>query len=63
MNPKYGNKFEEYKIIGSEKLKERAKVVRENKEFANKISTIKNLEFEEKEQSKSQEDLYEEESI
>lgn len=63
MNPQYGEKFDEYKIIGSIKLKERAKLVRENNEFAEKISTIKRLESEEKEQSKSQEDLYEEESI
>ena len=63
MNPQYGNKFEEYKIIGTDTLKDRAKLVKENKEFADKISTIKRLEFEEKEQSKSQEDLYEEESI
>jgi len=63
MNPQYGNKFEEYKIIGTDTLKDRAKLVKENKEFADKILTIKRLEFEEKEQSKSQEDLYEEESI
>ena len=63
MNPKYGDKFDEYKIIGHLKLKERANLVKENKEFAEKIVTIKRLEFEEKEQSKSQEDLYEEESI
>ena len=63
MNPKYGEKFDEYKIIGSSKLQERAKLIRENNEFAEKISTIKLLESEEKEQSKSQEDLYEEESI
>ncbi len=63
MNPQYGEKFDEYKIIGSSKLEERAKLIRGNNEFAEKISTIKRLEFEEKEQSKSQEDLYEEESI
>ena len=63
MNPKYGEKFDEYKIIGSLKLQERAKLIRGNDEFAEKISTIKRLESEEKEQSKSQEDLYEEESI
>ena len=63
MNPKYGEKFDEYKIIGSSKLQERAKLIRGNNEFAEKISTIKRLESEEKEQSKSQEDLYEEESI
>ena len=63
MNPQYGDKFDEYKIIGSAKLKERAKLVKESKNFADKVSTIKKLEFEEKEESKSQEDLYEEESI
>ena len=63
MNPKYGEKFDEYKIIGTSKLQERAKLIRGNNEFAEKISTIKRLESEEKEQSKSQEDLYEEESI
>ena len=63
MNPQYGEKFDEYKIIGSSKLQERAKLIRGNNEFAEKISTIKRLESEEKEQSKSQEDLYEEESI
>ena len=63
MSPQYGEKFDEYKIIGSSKLKERAKLIRENNEFSEKISTIKRLESEEKEQSKSQEDLYEEESI
>ena len=63
MNPKYGEKFDEYKVIGSSKLQERAKLIRGNNEFAEKILTIKRLESEEKEQSKSQEDLYEEESI
>ena len=63
MNPQYGEKFDEYKIIGSSKLQERAKLIRGNDEFAEKILTIKRLESEEKEQLKSQEDLYEEESI
>ncbi len=63
MNPQYGEKFDEYKMIGSLKLKERAQTIRSNKEFAEKIITIKNQEHEEKVQSKSQEDLYEEESI
>ena len=63
MNPSYGKMFEEYKIIGLEKLKERANLIKDNREFAEKIITIKQLEVEEKEQSKSQEDLYNEESI
>ena len=45
------------------KLEARAKLVKENKEFAEKIISIKRSEVEEKEQSKSQEDLYNEESI
>jgi exodeoxyribonuclease-1 len=63
MNPSYGDKFEEYKVIGTAKLKARAELVRKNKEFAEKIQSIKRSEIEEKEQSKSQEDLYNEESI
>ena len=63
MNPSYGDKFDEYKIIGTAKLQARAELVRENKEFAEKITSIKLSEAEEKEQSKSQEDLYNEESI
>ena len=50
-------------MIGLAKLQARAKLVKENKEFAEKIISIKQLEVEEKEQSKSQEDLYNEESI
>jgi exodeoxyribonuclease-1 len=63
MNPSYGDKFDEYKIIGTATLQARAELVRENKEFAEKITSIKLSEAEEKEQSKSQEDLYSEESI
>ena len=63
MNPSYGNKFDEYKIIGEEKLITRAKLVKENKQFAKKISLILQEEAEEKEQIKSHEDIYEEESI
>ncbi len=63
MNPSYGDKFEEYKVIGTAKLKARAELIRKNKEFSEKIQSIKRSEIEEKEQSKSQEDLYNEESI
>tara|TARA_B100000401_G_C52780158_1_gene707835 strand:- start:151 stop:1572 length:1422 start_codon:yes stop_codon:yes gene_type:complete len=63
MNPSYSSLFEEYKIIGSKKLSERAKLIRENKNFSNKIISIKEDEAEEREQSKSQEDVYNEESI
>ena len=63
MNPIYGDKFDEYKMIGISKLEKRAKLVKNNKEFAEKILSIKRSETEEKEQIKSQEDIYNEESI
>ena len=63
MNPIYGDKFDEYKMIGISKLEKRAKLVKNNKEFAEKILSIKRSETEEREQIKSQEDIYNEESI
>ena len=63
MNPSYGNEFDEYKMLGAEKLSARAKLIQGNKNFAEKISLILQDESEEKEQTKSQEDIYEEESI
>ena len=63
MNPSYGNEFDEYKMIGAEKLAARAKMIKDNTKFAEKISQILQDEVEEKEQTKSQEDIYEEESI
>jgi len=63
MNPSYGNEFEEYKMIGEEKLIARAKLIKNHKQFAEKISLILQDEAEEKEQTRSQEDVYEEESI
>ena len=44
-NPSYGDKFEEYKVIGTAKLKERAKLVRECKEFAEKFNLLNDLEL------------------
>ena len=63
MNPSYGDAFDEYKTLGSEKLNQRASLIKNNKKFAEKVSLILQEEAEEKEQSKSQEDIYEEESI
>ena len=63
MNPSYGNQIDQYKIIGAEKLATRAKLIKNNKQFAEKISDIKKEEAEEKMHSKSQEDIYTEESI
>ena len=61
MNPSYGDAFDEYKMLGSEKLNQRASLIKNNKKFAEKVSLILQEEAEEKEQSKSQEDIYEEE--
>tara|TARA_B100001093_G_C26723123_1_gene968735 strand:+ start:71 stop:712 length:642 start_codon:yes stop_codon:yes gene_type:complete len=63
MNPSYSNKFDEYKMIGIDKLEERAKLIKNNEKFAEKISLIKQSESEEKENSKSQADVHNEESI
>ena len=63
MNPSYGSEFDEYKALGQNKLMERAKLIKESKKFSEKISLILQEEADEKELTKSQEDVYEEESI
>ena len=63
MNPSYGKEFDDYKTLGVDKLSDRAKLIKENKNFSKKIMMIKQEEADEKEQSKSQEDVYSEESI
>ena len=35
MNPSYGEKFDEYKMIGTAKLQTRAELIKTNKEFGN----------------------------
>ena len=63
MNPSYGINFDNYKQLGIEKLKERAKLVRENKGFAKKVATILDDDAREKQDLDSQLDIYPEESI
>ena len=63
MNSKYGINFEAYKKIGLQKLQERARLIRENKEFANKVSKILDEDLREKQDFESQEEIYAEESI
>ncbi len=63
MNPSYANHFDEYKMIGVNKLSERANVVRKNKKFAEKVELILRDEAQEKIETTSQEDLCEEESL
>ena len=63
MNPSYANKIDQYKTFGADQLTSRAELIKNNKQFAEKISNIKKEEAEEKMHSKSQEDVYTEESI
>ena len=63
MNPSYGMNFDNYKQLGIKKLKERAKLVRENKEFAKKVATILDEDARERQELDSQMDIYPEESI
>ena len=63
MNPSYGMNFDKYKQLGIKKLHERAKLVRENKEFIRKVAMILDDEAREKKETDSQIDVYPEESI
>ena len=63
MNPSYGTNFDNYKQLGANKLKQRAKLIRENKEFAKKVSSILDDDARERQEFESQEDVYPEESI
>ena len=63
MNPSYGINFDSYKQLGVNKLKQRAKLIRENKEFAKKVSSILDDDARERQEFESQEDVYPEESI
>ena len=63
MNASYGINFDNYKQLGLSKLKERAKLIRENKDFANKVSSILEDDIREKQELDSQLDVYAEESI
>ena len=63
MNPSYAMNLDDYKILGLEKLRERANKIKESKEFSEKVAIVLREEVEEKEQTKSQEDIPVEESI
>jgi len=63
MNPSYGMNFDSYKKLGIKKLKQRAKLIKENKEFAIKVSSILDDKAREKQEFESQEDIYPEDSI
>ena len=63
MNASYGINFDNYKQLGLSKLKKRAELIRENKDFANKVSSILEDDIREKQELDSQLDVYAEESI
>ena len=63
MNSSYAINFNSYKELGLEKLKERAKLIKENNEFAKKVSAVLDDEAREKQDFDSQEEIYAEESI
>ena len=63
MNPSYGTNFDNYKQLGIKKLKQRAKLIRSNNEFAKKVASILDTEAQEKQDLDSQLDIYPEESI
>jgi len=63
MNSSYGMSFDNYKQLGIKKLQERAKLIRENKDFAKKVISILDDDAREKKELDSQLDVYPEESI
>ena len=63
MNSSYGMNFKEYKEIGLKELYERAKLVRENKDFIEKVIVVLDDDAREKQDHDTQEDIYAEESI
>ena len=63
MNSSYGMNFEAYKTLGLPKIQERAKLIRNNKDFANKVASVLDDEAREKKDFDSQEEIYAEESI
>jgi len=63
MNPTYGMNFDNYKQLGIKKLNQRAKMIRENKEFAKKVAIILDDDARERQDLDSQLDVYPEESI
>ena len=63
MNSSYGMSFDGYKKIGMQKLNERAQLIRENEDFADRIRSHLDEEASEKKDFDSQEEIFAEESI
>jgi len=63
MNSKYGVNFDGYKEIGLNNLEERAKLIKQNKDFAEKVRAVLGDDAKEKQDFESQEEIYAEDSI
>lgn len=63
IDAKYGMNVEPYNAIDPSIIQQRANLIKENENFAKKVQTVLREIAEEKEQSKSQEDILDEESI
>ena len=63
MNSSYGINFDKYKQLGLAKIQERAKLIKNNKDFANKVASFYDDEAREKQDFDTQEEIYAEESI
>jgi len=63
MSPDYATKFDTYKQIGLQKLRERAEMIKANEDFAKRVSSILQEEAQEKQDLDSQLDLYAEETL
>jgi len=63
MNSSYGINFDNYKQLGIKKLQERAKLIKNNKEFAKKVASVLDEDARERHELDSQLDVYAEESI
>ena len=61
MNSSYGMNFDNYKQLGIKKLKQRSKLIRENKAFTKRVSSILDDEARERQELNSQVDVYAEE--
>ena len=63
MNSSYAMNFSGYKELGLTKLKERAKLIKKNEDFASRVASVLDDEAREREDEGSQEEVYAEESI
>jgi len=63
VNSKYGVNFDGYKEIGLNNLEERAKLIKQNQDFSEKVKIVLGDDAKEKQDFESQEEIYAEDSI